>query len=370
MGAPVSSLGNGYYLDADGNIVDGSGNAVSMESYVNANSSPSVNTAAMQGQASLDNSQANELNASTNLARLNQVDIPQMQASQQYNYDKLASDEAQNAAMNQQNLGKLLGQYTPITGYQWVGPGAAPNGQTTWNGLGAAPGNAIFDPSTGKYVVGSGANMAYWNPVYGTPQDTLDQKQLDVTANNDAANTSLDYLKLISSLNTPANMFQYLKVLQNTPQGLLDVVNRAAGLYANPAAGPNAIAMPTAAQLEAQPGTSAAAPTVAAPNPTGTVNANGSVTPTPASVQSYLAAANNPGSVASPQDMSAVNNVVNPLQWNARNVTTMDPSQKDALQAATQQGTGLMPSDQDAIFKSGLPIYGGPSHGNVTGMGY
>jgi hypothetical protein len=224
---------------------------------------------------------------------------------------------------------------------------------------------------------------------FGTSQTLAAQKQsADIQTQQNT--TSLDYLKLLSGLNTPQNMFQYLKVLKGTPQGLQDVVNQSAGRM-------NASGIPQASANGVTPDHVAAAAhgaisgllgtygqnanSPATSNLNGTVNPDGSVSingmdsngnpTTPnASIGGMVSDMNNPGTVASPTDLNAAAGTVNPLQWNAKAVTNFDPSQKGALQSATQNTTGLMPADQDAIFKSGLPIYGGPTHGTVTGMGY
>ncbi|MDE3073784.1 MAG: hypothetical protein KGJ86_00010 [Chloroflexota bacterium] len=270
--------------------------------------------------------------------RLHQLEIPQMQQMNQLEQDKLAFQKAQQ---------------TWLQVYQE----ASLNGRVP-----------LLD--------------ANGNPTGGFSNDeTLAAKQQE-------NQTYLDYLKLISGLNNPKNMFDYLRVLNNTPQGLKDVVNRAAGRFNYNAALPGQAGVAqTAAQLTQNTNTvdpahvaaaaagavagatnAATVPTAAPSSPSGaTAQPDGSVTMTPTSLVNDM---NNPGSVATPQDLAAVGQTVNPFQWNAYNFTHQTSSQKDALQAATQQSTGLTPQDQEDIFKLSLPNYGGPSHGVVTGLGF
>lgn len=131
---------------------------------------------------------------------------------------------------------------------------------------------------------------------------------------------AMGYLGLTSQLRGPADLFQYLRVLGGTPQGIRDVVNEAAGAYRAPR--------------------------------TGAIGTGG--TSGPATIDTVLAQMNDPNYGQEAQGL----NLPAPNQISAQALMRMTPAQRDALLAA-YEAQGWRPQDVAAIFQNSLPQYMG-----------
>jgi hypothetical protein len=136
--------------------------------------------------------------------------------------------------------------------------------------------------------------------------------------------TSLGYLGLQGQLRGPADLFQYLKVLNATPGGIKDVVNAAAGQYQMPR--------------------STGAPTVGGG---GGVNTGGAD-----SLSALMAQMNDPNYGAEAEGL----NLPLPNQINAQNFLRMQPAQQQVLLAA-YEAAGYRPEDVVSQFTNSLPQY-------------
>ncbi len=152
--------------------------------------------------------------------------------------------------------------------------------------------------------------------------------------------TTQNYLNLLASLRGPADYFQYLKVLNSTPQGLRDLVNAAAGKYSMSGYG--------------------------GANPTATTEA--------ASIQSLLKDVASGGQqrltglIAPETNAQTMQQVLpSPSQWNAANYNRMTPTQQSLLKAY-YESQGWRPEDVEALFRASLPKYTGPTMATI-GMG-
>jgi hypothetical protein len=155
--------------------------------------------------------------------------------------------------------------------------------------------------------------------------------------------TALGYLNILGGLRGPADYYQYLKVLNSTPQGMRDLVNAAAGKYAMAGyGGANPQAMTEAASL-------------------GTllqdVGGTGAMAAQPAA-QAEGQIAGQGGGDAQAQALPS------PSQWNAANVNRMTPTQRDML-LGYYESKGWRPEDAQALFRASLPKYAGPQGGAV-----
>ena len=151
--------------------------------------------------------------------------------------------------------------------------------------------------------------------------ERLKQQWLETFQRNQ---TSLGYLGLQGQLRGPADLFQYLKVLNATPGGIKDVVNAAAGQYAMPR--------------------STGAPTVGGG---GGVNTGGAD-----SMSALMAQMNDPTYGAEAQGL----NLPLPNQINAQNFLRMQPAQQQVLLAA-YEAAGYRPEDVVDQFTKSLPQY-------------
>ena len=125
-------------------------------------------------------------------ARMNMLELPQMQNQNQWQIDRLAFDQAKQ---------KWLEQYQQ----QVFG-----EGQRQFNELQGLRQGELVGQYNGQQTLASRA----------------EQNQ-----------TALGYLNLLSRLRGPGDIFQYLKVLNGTPGGIRDIVNAASGAYRMPTTG-------------------------------------------------------------------------------------------------------------------------------------
>jgi hypothetical protein len=125
-------------------------------------------------------------------ARMNQLEIPGMQNTNDRAKDQLAFEQAKQ---------KWLEQYQQQTFGE---------GQRQFNELQGLRQGELTGSYNGQQTLASRA----------------EQNQ-----------TGLGYLNLLSQLRGPGDIFQYLKVLQGTPGGIRDVVNAASGAYRMPGTG-------------------------------------------------------------------------------------------------------------------------------------
>lgn len=142
-------------------------------------------------------------------------------------------------------------------------------------------------------------------------------------------NQTMQYLQMLGSLRGPADIFQYMKVLNGTPGGMRDVVNAAAGQYAMPSFGGGA-----------------------------TVG-GGQVGGGSADINSLLGQMNTPGYG---QAETSNLNLPPPNQINALSLQRMTPTQQQTLLAA-YESAGYRPEDVMAIFRNSLPSYGASGGG-------
>lgn len=158
---------------------------------------------------------------------------------------------------------------------------------------------------------------------YYNGQATLGREQMQ-------NQTSLGYLNLIGQLRGPQDYFQYLKVLNSTPQGLRDLVNASAGTYTMGGYG----------------------------------GANQGAQTQAASLAGVLGDVASGGAAQTAQMQQALGGLPRPNQINAANYNQMAPTQKALLYGA-YEAQGYRPEDVEAIYKKSLPKYGGPSAGAV-----
>lgn len=212
-------------------------------------------------------------------ARMNALEIPGMQNQNQQFIDQLAFEQAKQ---------KWLQEYQQQT---------LSEGQRQFNELQGLRTGELTGSYNGQQTLASRA----------------EQNQ-----------TSLGYLNLLSRLRGPADMFQYLKVLNGTPGGIRDVVNAASGAYRMPTTGGGAAPQVTQG----------------------------------ASLDTLLNQMNDPNYGQEGQNL----NLPLPNQINALALQRMTPSQQQSLLAA-YEAAGYNPNDVLAIFRNSMPQYAGASSG-------
>ena len=176
--------------------------------------------------------------------------------------------------------------------------------------------------------------------------------------------TAQDYLRLLSSLQGPANYGNYLKTLGATPAGLQGLTAAAAGAYM-PGAGATTGIAPTAQTLQNFVNSATSGQAQGGVSPYQAAAAGGSATPgqQQPGVGTQPTAAQAPnaqpagGTGTSYQDyMNAAQNLPAPNQLAPQAWNAMTPSQQQMLQGMYSQ-LGYDANDVAALFNQSLPKY-------------
>jgi hypothetical protein len=189
------------------------------------------------------------------------------------------------------------------------------------------PGTEVFNYNRDRLALDA-ANMNTQNKQFND-QLAFNKAVQDWVQKYQQNQMAMGYLGLTSQLRGPADLFQYMRVLGGTPQGIRDVVNEAAGAYRAPM--------------------------------TGAIGTGG--TSGPATIDTVLAQMNDPNYGAEGRNL----NLPAPNQISAQALMRMTDTQRTALMAA-YEAQGWRPQDVANIFKNSLPQYMG--QGAAGGAGH